>query len=697
VEASGYVPLERSRPEATDRPTIVALPVPRPYGDFGKVTDWRINESLPGTVGAFVDWLINESGWTVEEGRRPVPIRPRHIAILFRRFRSFRTDITRPYVRALEARRIPHVLVGGRSFHDREEVIALRNAITAIEWPDDELKVFATLRGPFFALGDEALLVFRQPINDDGTLTIRRLNPMQPIDRAALDPVSVEVADALDLLRRLHVGRNNRPVAETITMLLQAVRAHAGIALWQNGEQALANCQRLIDMARQFERAASSFRAFVERIETDAEHGEVGEAPIVEEGTEGVRVMTVYKAKGLEFPVVILADPTYKATREVPSRHIDAGRSLWLEQLCGATPIELQEASDLEMKRERAEAIRVAYVAATRARDLLVVPACGDQPIGGWFEVLDPVLYPPENARRNSKSAPGCPAFGEESILGRGPKGKPRVAGSVRPGLHTPVPDGAPVVWWDPAVLALEVEELAPLRHQRILEMDPDGAAAAKSQRNYTAWKTEREALLAKASEPSLSVQTVTSLVRAAATRAAGDATEAYGSGAQPRVDIDRVERGDLKRPGGRRFGALVHALLASIDLDADANAIQATASVQGRMVGATEEEISAAVATIGRVLRHPILRRAASAGNGELRRETPVLLTRDDGSLIEGVVDLAFRDDTPDFAGWTVVDFKTDREFEESSDRHIAQARIYSKAIAAATTSPTRGVLLVI
>src|SRR3712207_7776469 len=54
-----------------------------------------------------------------------------------------------------------HVLVGGRSFHDREEIIALRNALTAIEWPDDELKVFATLRGPFFALSDEALLAFR--------------------------------------------------------------------------------------------------------------------------------------------------------------------------------------------------------------------------------------------------------------------------------------------------------------------------------------------------------------------------------------------------------------------------------------------------------------------------------------------------------------------------------------------------------
>jgi ATP-dependent helicase/nuclease subunit A len=83
---------------------------------------------------------------------------------------------------------------------------------------------------------------------------------MQAIDCAALDPAGAEVADALDLLRRLHVGRNHRPIAQTITMLLEGVRALAGIALWPTGEQALANCQRLIDMARHFERTAAAIR-----------------------------------------------------------------------------------------------------------------------------------------------------------------------------------------------------------------------------------------------------------------------------------------------------------------------------------------------------------------------------------------------------------------------------------------------------
>jgi ATP-dependent helicase/nuclease subunit A len=320
---AGYVPLKPSRPETVGRPTLIALPVPSPYGDYGKVVNWRIDESYPEAVGALIAWLVNDSGWTVEEDGRPVPIRPRHVAILFRRFRNFGTDITRAYVRALEGRRIPHVLVGGRSFHDREEIIALRNALTAIEWPDDELKVFATLRGPFFALGDEALLVFRQQMGDNGDLKTRRLNPMHTPDLAALIPSATEVAEALNVLRLLHLRRNLRPIAETISALLETVRAHAGIALWPNGEQALANCQRLIDMARHFERDASSFRAFVEKLEDDAERGEADEAPIVEEGVEGVRVMTVHKAKGLEFPVVVLADPTCKAARDTPSRYVD--------------------------------------------------------------------------------------------------------------------------------------------------------------------------------------------------------------------------------------------------------------------------------------------------------------------------------------------------------------------------------------
>lgn len=198
-------------------------------------------------------------------------------------------------------------------------------------------------------------------------------------------------------------------------------------------------------------------------------------------------------------------------------------------------------------------------------------------------------------------------------------------------------------------------------------------------------------------------VRTVTSLAGAEAEASPSEGaregqTESPIARIRRDVQVEIVERGDGERPGGRRFGALVHAVLASVDFDAGADAIQASAVINGRMFGAAEDEIQAAIVAVGTALRHAIMRRAAaSVGRGGVRRETPVLLTLDDGSLVEGVVDLAFREDTPDFAGWTVVDFKTDREFAGSSAGYLAQVRVYSEAIAMATGSPARGILLVL
>src|SRR5207247_9313714 len=112
-------------------------------GDYRTIVKWRIDDSLPGAVAAFVDWLITASGWTVTERTEPteierrVPVQARHGCLLFRRFRSFRTHVTWPYVRALEARHLRHLLGGGSSFHLRQEGPAVRNAPAAIEPPEE--------------------------------------------------------------------------------------------------------------------------------------------------------------------------------------------------------------------------------------------------------------------------------------------------------------------------------------------------------------------------------------------------------------------------------------------------------------------------------------------------------------------------------------------------------------------------------
>src|SRR5207248_6296472 len=112
-----------------------------------------------------------------------------------------------------------------------EEVIALRSALSAIEWPDDALSVYATLHGPFFALGDDALLVFKH--------TQRHLHPLRRRDEAQLTELTRPVSAALDVLASLHAQRNRRPIPDTIATLLGATRAHAGLAIWPAGEPAL--------------------------------------------------------------------------------------------------------------------------------------------------------------------------------------------------------------------------------------------------------------------------------------------------------------------------------------------------------------------------------------------------------------------------------------------------------------------------
>jgi ATP-dependent helicase/nuclease subunit A len=663
-----YVPLAPMRPPLPGQPAVVALPVPRPYGDYRKVVDWKIEQSLPDAVAAYIDWLVRESGWLVtERDRGAVPIRPRHICVLFRRFRTWNDDVTRPYVRALEARALPHVLVGGTSFHQREEVAALRNALAAIERPDDELMVFATLRGPLFALTDGQLLTWRE-----------QLTTLHPFREAppTLSPALAEVASALAVLRELHRARNRRPLAETVSRLLAATRAHAGLAIWPTGEQALANVARLMDLARRAERSdVVSFRAFVDRLFADAAHGEAGEAPIVEEGTEGVRLMTVHKAKGLEFPVVVLADATAKGLPSEPGRWVDPATGVGALRLAGCAPPELLEHAAEEIVREQEEGTRLLYVAATRARDLLVVPAVGDAPYDGWLAPLHPVVYPaPEETRAPAVPAPvGCPAFGPETIALR-PANVRRPLEAVAPGEHRSRVGEHAVVWWDPTVLRLDVQETVGLRQQKFLEADEGGRQSDAGIRAHAAWQAARTRVRAAGGQPALRVATATEF-----------ATRPHDVAADVAVEsVDDIG----PRPHGKRFGSLVHAALAAVALRADATVVAAVVALTGRVFGATEAESAAASETVQRALAHPLLRRAAAA---PCRREMPLAIRLEDGTLVEGVVDAAFEEAD----GWTVVDFKTDVELAGRLDEYRRQVALYARAIAQATGRPARPVLL--
>ncbi|MEJ2146265.1 MAG: UvrD-helicase domain-containing protein [Acidobacteriota bacterium] len=665
---AAYVPLDPVRAVWTDQPVVLALPVPRPYGRRS-VSNIAIEESLPAAVAAFIAWLLESSGWQIGDpvvpGERG-PIRPGHIAILFRRFVSWGRDVTRSYARELETRGIPHVLIGSRSFYDREEVETVRAALTAIEWPGDELAVYAALRGSLFSVPDRLLLWFRESWGS--------LDPLRtdwPHVEVPLQPI----VEALRFLGTLHHRRNRRPYAGTMAELLEFTRAHAGFVLRPAGQQVLANVQRVSEMARAYERAGgTSFRGFVQHLESGAEY-QRAESPVLEEGVDGVRLTTVHAAKGLEFPVVILADMTCRTSMSRPDRHVDPSRNLAAFSLLGCRPWELIENEELEAERDEAEALRVAYVAATRARDLLVVPAVGDEVREGWLGAVNKALYPAEAERREPRIAPGCPRFGPSSVLDRPVYFDGMSDHSVAPGLHRPQWGNHEVVWFDPAILDLNVPLNFGLRQEELLAAGTEGREDGGLER-YREWESRRREVLRDGAREHLTVRIVSSRLSQAEPP---DAAE---------VKIARLERRE-GQPDGRRFGTLLHAILREIRFEAAGADIEALSWLHGRLLGATPEEVSAAAGSAGRALESPLLRRAFEAE--VCRREWPVLLRLGNNELLDGVVDLLFKE----AAGWIVVDFKTDLAITTPQPDYVRQVQWYVHAVRQLTGSQVEGWLL--
>jgi ATP-dependent exoDNAse (exonuclease V) beta subunit len=727
---ASYVPLEPFRSDPPEQPSVVVLPVPEPYGKQ-RIANTSVEESLPDAVGAYVDWLINKSGWKVAErplhakGAEPaptsvaqgfspaererlVPIQARHICLLFRRFVSFGEDMTRPYVRALEARGVPHLLVGGRSFHNRGEIETLRAALAAIEWPDDELSVFATLRGALFAIGDEELLEYRDrfgkfhpfsPVVSEFRRTVDSETPDCRLSSAdcRLSTVDLQhftpVLSSLSLLQSLHRSRNHVSVASTISTLLEATRAHVRFALEHGGEQVLANVLHVAELARRYEADGGiSFRGFIEELREQAEDGRAGEAPILEEGSDGVRLMTVHKAKGLEFPVVILADMTAKIRSASASRYIDSARGACAIRIAGCSPFDLIQHEPEELARDEAEGVRLAYVAATRARDLLVVPAVGDEAREGWIDPLNRAIYPSDETRRQQVAAPGCPAFKSKDTVLMRPNGDPAGVSTVSPGLHVfDTPSGPTrltnptlptysLVWWDPRDLKLKEEPPLGIRRSELIVKDVAQRTVEAGLADYTAWRARTDAAVTEGGRRSIAAQTVTQWSKAA---------EDDASLKLPPVQIIEVLR-DADRPSGIRFGALVHAVLGTVPLDGDTDVIRRVTELQARTLGSTDDEIVSAAKVVKTVLALPILARARKAAKTHHCRREASIAWRNGETLIEGVIDLAFDEGNR----WTLIDFKTDEELRSAAP-YQRQVGLYAVAVEKALSTSVSGFLV--
>jgi len=213
---------------------------------------------------------------------------------------------------------------------------------------------------------------------------------------------------------------------------------------------------------------------------------------------------------------------------------------------------------------------------------------------------------------------------------------------------------------------------LSGVRQQKLLGESP---LSAEGISRHSLWRERRQATIEASSRPTVVARTMTELSKQPISAPAS-------------AVVERTELARAGRPRGARFGTLVHALLAHAPFDAERQALSALSVSLARLIGATVAEVTAAVDAASAALSHPLLR--AAAQSNDVRREVVISEQLSDGTIAEGVIDLAYRTDSE----WVVVDFKTDAVVP-TEGAYAEQLRLYVTALQRATGEPARGVLL--
>ncbi|MBA3261635.1 MAG: UvrD-helicase domain-containing protein, partial [Thermoleophilaceae bacterium] len=344
-----------------------ALGTEDPFGAaMHAATPWRAAEArlLAKRVGE----LHSEGGWEW-----------RDIVLLFRATTSMSF-----YERSLEERGIPTHVVGGRGYWAQQQVTDLRHWLAALANPLDELALYSVLASPLAGLSLDAVALIgleARRLRRDPWWLLHRSDEL----RELLSPRDHRRAAAF--VELFAAERRAAPQVSLETLIDRAVTSTGydrHILSLSAGTRRMANVRKLMRMAREYE--ADEGRDLRGFIDTLAERDEVqpreGEAPLEAEALDAVRLMTVHRAKGLEFPVVCVADLGKDGREDYGRLRIsdDGMAGLRLASLDGASldSARLAEIKQHETKVGEEEERRIFYVAATRAQEHLVLSGATD-------------------------------------------------------------------------------------------------------------------------------------------------------------------------------------------------------------------------------------------------------------------------------------------------------------------------------
>jgi ATP-dependent helicase/nuclease subunit A len=559
------------------------------------------------------------------------------------------------YERALQLRGLRTLAaVGG--FWRHQQIGDLLAYLRALANPLEELALYSALASPLAGVSRDGLALLALAAREQGrgawetALAAAEEGPLGELDGA--DRAALEGFCARLVRERREASR--RTLSELIERAIEAsgYAAHALSLEW--GERRLANIHKLLRLARRFEAGEGrDLRGFLDHVEhLIAAGASESDAPVEGVEPDAVRLMSIHGAKGLEFPVVCVADLGRAANTRMPDLLVqDARIGLQLVRLDGgkATPaLDYEQLAEERRQADAEEEDRILYVAMTRARERIVLSGAVD------FE-------------RWPEPRPGAPAI---SWLGPALSAElPMIA--LEPGApwHDIAPAGAAA-----AVVRLRLN--APATLGSVMRR-PEVRAGAEAADTPHAAANGLAAGAGAHAQPDLAAHARTSrrvpVEDPLATLSYTSLSELERCGY--RYYLERVlglgeDRAAARAQHGaqgaaaRARGTLVHRLLESVDFAhpgaPQRELIAALAGELGMRLTASEgEEIAALIDACGRTATA-----ARLAAAGELRREHPFAFVLDDGGpLVTGVVDLLAREAD---GGFVVIDYKSDRVGEE-------------------------------
>jgi DNA helicase-2/ATP-dependent DNA helicase PcrA len=367
------------------------------------------------------------------------------------------TRMRRPPVafeQELRAHRIPYVTAGGYGFFDREEIKDVMAYLAVIDNPLDHMALVRVLQGPLTRVTDGQLHRLLRGAQVPEAELRHKWDLLARAEAGGLTDLgdadtAERVTRTLALVRVLAARRAGMSVGD----LVQAVIDETGYVSLAGSDAAeaprrLGNLRKLYRMAGDFEasQAFTGLDDFIRYVELHDEHAiEVSEADI--SGSDAVRFMTVHAAKGLEFPVVFLAQVKPVRARHMGWLFFDEEMGLILKDLGGEDDAKTVKHEEWVRRRdgqlpkdvERAEARRLIYVAITRAERQLYVSATRRDE-ADWEAVLSGL-----DAKRRARREPDDDHFRTMALfLREGGTGtlldRDRGPAVVRAGAAAPIP-----------------------------------------------------------------------------------------------------------------------------------------------------------------------------------------------------------------------------------------------------------------